>query len=84
MVKHYCDKCGIELANAERCRISVSISGALSCSSANLEYCPECVSTAFGEEFTAKIKADSEERKRRIAERKAEREKAKADADHVV
>ena len=25
MVKHYCDKCGIELANAERCRISVSI-----------------------------------------------------------
>lgn len=83
MIKHYCDKCGRELANDEKCRINVSISGALSCSSANLEYCTECVSTAFSEEFTAKIKADSEERKRRIAERRAEREKAKKEADHA-
>ena len=83
MIKHYCDKCGREIANAEMCRINVSIRGALSCSSANLEYCHECVSAAFGEAFTAKPKADSAERTSRIAEGKAAREKVKAEADHV-
>jgi hypothetical protein len=72
MIKHYCDKCGKEIGVDNRNVLNISIRGPLSCPSKSLEFCLECIISAFGERFVEDIKADKEKKKRRISEKKAE------------
>ena len=80
MIKHICDLCNSELKlNGDdyvRFRLNVSGRGLPRCER-NLECQRDCFEKLFGEEFTAGIIAEDNDRKQRIAERKAAMEKKK-------
>lgn len=78
MIKHYCDRCGKEVNKEERCVCSISIRGALSSPSEQVEFCRECIAQAFGAAFVDRIVSNMLKRREQIAARKAAAEERAA------
>lgn len=74
MVKHYCDRCGKEIAGLGNYILAeIRIRKGLPTGTYVMELCKQCVDKSFGEGFTAKCEADYAERKKAAEERKAAR-----------
>lgn len=78
MIKHYCDRCGKEINKDERCVCSISIRGALSSPSEQVEFCHDCIAEAFGKPFVDRIMENMQKRKEQIAARRAAAEERAA------
>ena len=74
MVKHYCDRCGKEIAGLGNYVFAeIRIRRGLPTGTYALELCKECVDKAFGVGFSDKCEAEYAEKKKAMEERKAAR-----------
>ena len=68
MIKHFCDRCGKEVATRNYMRITVY--GMWRGTLENVELCEDCMPIVLGQHNLDKLKADEAERKARAEARK--------------
>ena len=76
MIRHYCDGCNKELANEEVIKVRVSCTKLLHTTDwETLEMCADCARRTIPEHIIYDAEQKNNERKKKAAARKAEREK---------
>ena len=75
MVKYFCNKCQKELPKGSRYQCNMRIKGFSAIRDTfDCDYCEECLADIIGKENLEELKSREAERKKRVEERKKERE----------
>lgn len=73
MIKHFCDRCGVQLEQGFTQCVVRFRRGPLRFTEKEIELCPDCIDRAFGEGFTARVSAELADKRKAAEERKQAR-----------